>query len=220
MALEHAILVSLSERSASGSDLTRRFDASIGYFWTATHQQIYRVLARMEADGWITSEAVPQPDRPPKKVYAVTDAGRAELHRWIGEPTPTEAMRSSLGVKMRAASYGDRAALLDDLRRHLDEHTKRLSLFEFMAARDFPDPQALQGRALDVYLVLRGGLLLEQFWVAWLTEYLEAHAPHAPAGSAPPPAPPSTAPSTTAATAAAGPTAPSLPSSPDDQENR
>ena len=30
MALEHAILVSLSERPASGLDLTRRFDRSIG----------------------------------------------------------------------------------------------------------------------------------------------------------------------------------------------
>jgi DNA-binding PadR family transcriptional regulator len=38
MALEHAILVSLAERAASGYDLARRFDASIGFFWKATHQ--------------------------------------------------------------------------------------------------------------------------------------------------------------------------------------
>ena len=44
MALEHAILVSLSERPASGLDLTRRFDRSIGFFWSATHQQIYSCL--------------------------------------------------------------------------------------------------------------------------------------------------------------------------------
>lgn len=175
MALEHAILVSLSERTASGSELTRRFDASIGFFWSATHQQIYRVLARMEGDGWITSSSVPQADRPTKKIYAVTDAGRAELARWIGEPTTPDAMRSSVSVKMRGASYGDRAALLDDLRRQLDEHTKRLSLYEFMAARDFPDPGALGDADLDIYLVLRGGLLMEEFWIRWLTEYLDAH---------------------------------------------
>ena len=29
-----------------------------------------------------------------------------------------------------------------------------------------------------MYLVLRGGIRLEQFWVDWLTEYLDA--PHAP----------------------------------------
>ncbi|MEV5000862.1 PadR family transcriptional regulator [Nocardioides sp. LML1-1-1.1] len=178
MALEHAILVSLSERAASGSELTRRFDASIGFFWTATHQQIYRVLGRMEGDGWITAESVPQADRPTKKTYAVTDAGRAELTRWIAEPTVPDPVRSTLGVKMRGASLGDpatRAALLDDLRGQLDEHTKRLSLYEFLEARDFPDPGALAGADLDIYLVLRGGLLMEQFWIRWLTEYLDAH---------------------------------------------
>lgn len=175
MALEHAILVSLSERAASGSDLTRRFDASIGFFWTATHQQIYRVLGRMESDGWITAESIPQADRPTKKVYAVADAGLAELRRWIAEPTVPDSVRNSLGVKMRGASLGDRAALLDDLRRHLDEHTKRLSLYEFMQNRDFPDPGALSGTDLDIYLVLRGGLLMEEFWIRWLTEYLDAH---------------------------------------------
>lgn len=175
MALEHAILVSLSERAASGSELTRRFDASIGFFWTATHQQIYRVLGRMEADGWITVEAVPQADRPTKKVYAVADAGLAELRRWIAEPTAPDPVRNSLGVKMRGASLGDRAALLDDLRRQLDDHTKRLSLYEFLQARDFADPGALTGADLDIYLVLRGGLLMEEFWIRWLSEYLDAH---------------------------------------------
>jgi DNA-binding PadR family transcriptional regulator len=175
MALEHAILVSLSERAAAGSDLTRRFDASIGFFWTATHQQIYRVLGRMEADGWITAEVVPQADRPAKKVYAVTDSGRAELRRWIAEPTAVDPVRSDIGVKMRGASLGDRAALLDDVRRQRDEHAKRHSLYEFMAARDFPEPDSLHGADLDMYLVLRGGLLMEEFWIRWLTEYLAAH---------------------------------------------
>lgn len=184
MALEHAILVSLSERAASGSDLVRRFDASIGFFWSATHQQIYRVLGRMEGDGWISSETVAQPDHPArngqrKKLYDVTDAGRAELARWIGEPTTPDAMRSSVSVKMRGASYGDRAALLDDLRRQLDEHTKRLSLYEYLAARDFPEPGVLAGADLDIYLVLRGGLLMEEFWIRWLTEYLDAHTTNA-----------------------------------------
>ena len=53
MALEHAILVALAERAGTGYELARRFDKSIGQFWTATHQQIYKVLARMESDGWL-----------------------------------------------------------------------------------------------------------------------------------------------------------------------
>ena len=49
MSLAHALLTSLQEKSSSGYDLARRFDKSIGFFWRATHQQIYRELARMEA---------------------------------------------------------------------------------------------------------------------------------------------------------------------------
>ena len=45
--------------------------------------------------------------------------------------------------------------------------------------RDYPDPTALLSSGpsleLDQYLVLRGGVLMEQTWITWLTEYLEAH---------------------------------------------
>src|ERR1700742_1510427 len=86
VALPHAILVSLCEQSGSGYELTRRFDRSIGYFWSTTHQQIYRTLRTMEADGWVSAKVVAQQGRPDKRVYTVSDAGRAELSRWIGAP--------------------------------------------------------------------------------------------------------------------------------------
>jgi len=172
MALEHAILVSLSERPASGLDLTRRFDRSIGFFWSATHQQIYRVLARMEDDGWVRSKAVAQSGRPDKKVYAVAAAGRRELERWIAAPTPLEQFRSEVAVKLRAASYGDRAAVLAQVAEHRAEHATRLAHYETLAA-DLPP--STDEHDLDVRLVLRGGIRLEQFWVDWLTEYLDVH---------------------------------------------
>jgi len=178
MALEHAILVSLCEqprRPASGLDLTRRFDRSIGFFWSATHQQIYRVLARMDADGWVRSRHVVQRGRADKKVYVVTAAGRAELRRWIAEPSPVEQFRSDVAVKLRAAAYGDRRRLLAQVREHRADHATRLAHYEQLAARDFPEPTGLSAHELDVHLVLRGGIRLEQFWVGWLTEVLDAH---------------------------------------------
>ena len=52
MSTQHALLISLIEKPSSGYDLARRFDKSIGYFWHATHQQIYRELGRMAEMGW------------------------------------------------------------------------------------------------------------------------------------------------------------------------
>jgi DNA-binding PadR family transcriptional regulator len=176
MALEHALLVSLSERAGSGLELTRRFDKSIGFFWSATHQQIYKVLGRMEADGWVTSTVVAQQGRPDKKVYAVSDAGHSALADWLAQPTPNAPMRSELAVKMRAASLAaDREAVLTVVRDNLAEHATRLAFYEQLCQQDYPEPTALTGADLDQYLVLRGGIRLEQGMVDWLTEYLDAH---------------------------------------------
>ncbi|WP_054813603.1 PadR family transcriptional regulator [Nocardia arizonensis] len=181
MALEHALLVSLTERAGSGYELARRFDKSIGYFWSASHQQIYRVLKRMEDAGWLNSETVAQEGKPDKKVYSVNAAGRAELSRWIAEPTDTESPRSELGVKIRAAAHGDIDALRAEVARHRDRHSQRLGVFRLIEKRDFPVPDRLTGTALHQYLVLRGGIRVETGFVDWCEEILQALRPDAPA---------------------------------------
>lgn len=175
MALEHALLVALSEQPASGLDLSRRFARSIGYFWSATHQQIYRVLGRMADDGWLEVTEVAQTGRPDKKVYAVSASGIDVLTTWLAEPTETPALRSDLAVKLRGASFGDREAVLATVRGTLADHVTRLDHYRQLMKRDYPRPSDLTDLELDQYLVLRGGVRLEEFWVDWLTEYLEAH---------------------------------------------
>lgn len=175
MALEHALLVALREQPAAGLELAGRFSRSIGFFWSATHQQIYRVLARMEADGWVEATPVPQAGRPDKKEYAVTAAGREALAAWLATPVGPEPMRSELAVKLRGASFGEREAVLDVVRADLADHHLRLEHYRQLMKRDYPEPGRLTGLALDQYLVLRGGVRLEEFWTQWLEEYLDAH---------------------------------------------
>lgn len=175
MALEHALLVAISEQPLSGLDLAKRFDRSIGFFWHATHQQIYRVLARMDADGWVDVTTVAQQGRPDKKVYAVTPVGTEVLRAWLAAPTEIEPLRSELAVKLRGASFGDRTAVLDMVRANLADHHLRLEHYRHLMTRDYPAPTRLDDLELDQYLVLRGGILMEEAWIAWLTEYVEAH---------------------------------------------
>ena len=172
MALEHAILVALSEQASTGYDLARRFDKSIGQFWTATHQQVYKVLGRMEADGWVTGTVVPQEGRPDKKVYELTPDGRAELRSWLSEPAAPETTRSELAVKIRGMSNGSVKDVLAEVRRHRDRHVERLDAYEHNEKREFPDPSRLKGRKLHQYLVLRGGIMLERNAVEWCDEIL------------------------------------------------
>lgn len=176
MALEHALLVALREQPAGGLELAKRFERSIGYFWSATHQQIYRVLSRMEADGWVSAEVQHQTGRPDKRVYAVTAAGAQVLADWLAAPTGIEPLRSELAVKLRGASYGDRAAVLDGVRAALADHGARLDHYRHLLKRDYPAPETLTDHDLDQYLVLQGGIRLEEWWTSFLTDYLEAHA--------------------------------------------
>src|SRR5688500_16844736 len=172
MALEHAILVSLAERSASGYDLARRFDASIGHFWRASHQQIYKVLGRMENDKLVESNLVAQAGRPDKKVYAITADGRAELSTWLATPTPPETLRSEFAVKLRAMHLGDRDALLDQVRVRRKEHAAQLAAYGDSAAKFYPDPSTLTDEQVGPYLVLRGGMRAEAGAIEWCDEIL------------------------------------------------
>jgi DNA-binding PadR family transcriptional regulator len=173
MSLQHAILVSLAERSATGYDLARRFDASIGHFWRASHQQIYKVLGRMEADGSVASELVAQDGRPDKKVYAITGTGRAELATWTSTATPVEHLRSEFAVKLRALPFGDAEAIVEDVRTRRQAHQAQLAYYTESAATYFPEPDDLDRDDLGRWLVLRGGILVEEAGIAWCDEILE-----------------------------------------------
>ncbi len=174
MALEHAILVSLEERPGTGYELARRFGKSIGFFWPATHQQIYRTLKRMVDLGWVTGEEIAQDGRPDKKEYRAADAGRAELARWLAEPGEPATARDDLAVRLRGASLGDPRAVAAEVARHRDRHAGQLDVYLAIEQKDFPDPAALSGRRLHQYLVLRGGIRAERGLVEWCDEVLAA----------------------------------------------
>jgi DNA-binding PadR family transcriptional regulator len=175
MALEHAILVSLLEQPGSGYELARRFERSIGRFWSATHQQIYRVLKRMEADGWVTAEEIDQGGRPDKRSYSVTEPGRAALTSWLRDPVQPEAVRHELAVKIRGAAFDDaagRAALITEVERYRKTHQDLLGRYLTGERRDFPDAAALDvGQRLQ-HTVLRGGIAYERMVLDWLDDVL------------------------------------------------
>ncbi|MBI2702673.1 MAG: PadR family transcriptional regulator [Mycobacterium sp.] len=184
MALPHAILISLCEQTGSGYELARRFDRSIGYFWSATHQQIYRTLRDMESKGWLRATIVTQHGRPDKRVYTVSARGREELARWIAEPLqPTRPGRGNalsdnstrdIAVKLRGAAYGDIAALRAQVDALRAERAASLETYRGLQRRTFPDTSALRDAALHQYLVLRGGIRAEESAIEWLDEVARA----------------------------------------------
>ncbi|WP_161926826.1 PadR family transcriptional regulator [Gordonia crocea] len=172
MALEHAIMVSLAERPGTGYEIARQFDRSIGHFWSATHQQVYRTLKKLHVDGLVDFEPVAQDGRPDKKVYQLSDDGREALAKWVSTPTPVTPLRNELGVKIRGAEHGDLASIILELEQYRTNNQHLLDFYRSSAARDYPDPDSLTGRKLHQYLVLRGGIRAATGVVEWCDEVI------------------------------------------------
>lgn len=180
MSLSHALMTSLLEKSSSGYDLARRFDKSIGYFWRATHQQIYRDLARMEQSGWIASEAAPDGGRTRKKIYHVLEAGRIELERWAREPAPLFDIRDEFIVRLRADAVMGPLGLQSEVERRMALHSTKLAAYLAIETRDFPPERALTREARIQHLILKTGIMYEQSWTRWCEEALLVLTPDTP----------------------------------------
>lgn len=173
MSLAHAVLTSLKEKSSSGYDLARRFDKSIGYFWHATHQQIYRELARMEAAGWIESSSAADAGKTRKREYRLLPAGRTELARWAQEPSPPMDLRDEFMVKLRADAALGEVNLTDELRRHITLHQDKLAHYRAIEARDFVHGKPLSRHARIQHMILKKGILYEEGSISWGQEMVD-----------------------------------------------
>lgn len=77
MSLEH-ILLGLLREPATGYDIKNAFSASVRHFWSAELSQIYPTLKRLEQRRMLRSRLEPSPKGPNRRVYTLTEEGRAD----------------------------------------------------------------------------------------------------------------------------------------------
>ena len=126
MALAEAILVCLTERPMSGYDLAKNFDASIGFFWRASHQQIYRELGRLREKGYVISDEVSQDGKPNRIIHTITPAGKRALRAWSKKPAKHPSIKDEMLVKFYALENVDIGALKDQLSIRIEQHQTKL----------------------------------------------------------------------------------------------
>jgi DNA-binding PadR family transcriptional regulator len=158
MALHHALLSLLADGESYGYELRSEFERSVGPQWGALNiGHLYQVLDRLKRDGLVAVvRSEPQPRRPDRLIYAITEEGRKELERWLGEPSPPAAgYRDDLYLKLVAAARAGRPVLAAVLRQE-----REVLLGELHALRGLPPGDALaslltEGAALHVEARLR-----------------------------------------------------------------
>jgi DNA-binding PadR family transcriptional regulator len=165
--LHHAVLSLLADGESYGYELKGAFERSVGPQWGALNiGHLYQVLDRLKRDGHVqVVRAEPQPRRPDRLIYAITDAGRAELRQWLHTASPpASGYRDDLYLKLVAAARVGHGELAGVIRREREAQLAELHALRELASRE-PDPLAAlltDGAALHVEARLRLLDLAEQ----------------------------------------------------------
>src|SRR5437879_7721360 len=138
MALGDAILACLTERPMTGYELAKTFDSSMGFFWKADHQQIYRELSKLRDRGHVQAREVVQSGKPNKLVYTLTDQGKSAFRHWAARPSVPASIKDDLLVRICALDSVDIEPLRADLMARLEHHRDRYERYERLLNKRFP----------------------------------------------------------------------------------
>ena len=159
---QEVVLALLAKEPSHGYQLRARLGAALGPLGDAMNAgQIYVTLARLEKSGLVACERSPGlPDRPDRKVYALTAAGQQRVAGWLAEvswPRPDLAEFHLKLVAAAAARLADPIAIVDAQRREL---LRRL--------RDAQRAAMAEPDRSDAGLLLEGIVLRLQADLRWL----------------------------------------------------
>lgn len=109
MSLKYGILGFLNYGGQTGYELDKSFKSSIDTFWHVTTSQIYRELTALEKDGLVRYETVIQTDKPNRKVFTITGAGKRELLEWLAVPQTNSLFYMRNSFLMQVFFSGERS---------------------------------------------------------------------------------------------------------------
>jgi len=104
------ILGFLMDSEATGYDLKRRFRNPVGFFYRVSDGSLYPALKKLARDGLVT-QRVERHGRRSRKVYAITEAGRARFLKTLREPAQPVFVFDEAQVKIYFAHHDPEAAL-------------------------------------------------------------------------------------------------------------
>jgi DNA-binding PadR family transcriptional regulator len=142
-------------------ELKTRVEESVEYFWPIPHAQLYRIPARLAELDLLREEAEQTGRR--RRVFHLTDAGRAALRQWLADPqTPQPETRDPGQLKLFFAYLGDPADVVALARRQAAQHRHWLDHYRSLRAGLDPTDAA---RLLSRVRILKLAILHEQAYV-------------------------------------------------------
>jgi DNA-binding PadR family transcriptional regulator len=150
--------------ASSGYELHRLAGRTVGFIWSPARSQLYAVLKRLASDGLIEGRRVEQDDRPDKRVFRITAAGRTALRAWLDEPHPIEPEDHD-GILLKVFFGGDRRAVRTQLGAYRERTQRQLELYREIE-------NGFEDNAHARLQTLRLGIALCEARADWATETL------------------------------------------------
>ncbi|MFH0178686.1 PadR family transcriptional regulator [Streptomyces cacaoi] len=171
MALRHAVLAALLDGEYSGYQLAKAFDVGVANFWHALPQQLYAELAKLEKEGLVAGRQVVQESRPNKRLFHVTDAGRAELEEFAAAVSKPSFIRDDLLVKVQVADRIGTAPVIEQLEERASAAEAKIELLGKLLRQlrgDADEEEFLRrGERIGPYLTCLRGLAFEEGHRDW-----------------------------------------------------
>jgi DNA-binding PadR family transcriptional regulator len=167
MALSHAIMTALLEDDLTGYELAKRFDTSLGYFWRASHQQIYKELRKMADSAWVSATSVKQSGKPDKAIYTLTPLGKENLDQWVRAEGKAPPAKDDLLVKLFNVGHSDVAPILAELDNRQRASQERLILYRQIRSKHPTAAESLPDTRKGPYLTLILGIRQEESNLLW-----------------------------------------------------
>jgi DNA-binding PadR family transcriptional regulator len=83
---EYALLGLLRQQPDHGYELHQRLSADLGQVWHISQSQVYNILNRLEAQGYVTATVKKQAHLPDRRLFRLTAAGRRRFDAWFQAP--------------------------------------------------------------------------------------------------------------------------------------
>jgi PadR family transcriptional regulator, regulatory protein AphA len=112
MSHRYLILGLLAERPMTGYDIKKHVKSVLGAVTNASYGTLYPALHKLQQEGAVEVEEVPQKGRPAKKVYRITERGRSDLQGWLRQPATTDQIRREFLLKVYLAKSMEKQDLL------------------------------------------------------------------------------------------------------------
>lgn len=121
MSLKFGVLGLLNYGSMTGYDINLFFNRSLAFFWKAQTCQIYRELKNLEGEGYVMCEEIVQYDKPNKKIFHITEAGRTALVEWLNENCSLSDVRNTFLLKLFLSGFQDKERTIEQLKGYISE---------------------------------------------------------------------------------------------------